>query len=87
MIIKQDGKVKIRKGGIFDRLVNGKQFDEPRKKSWKQKLISEQIDALDIYWYETFDKENKDIPSTIEGILIQVFYDIYGVLPKWNKEF
>lgn len=85
--IKQDGKAKIRKGGIFDRLVNGKQFDEPRKRSWKQKLITEKIDALDIYWYETFDQENNDIPSTIEGNLIQIFYDIYGVLPKWNKEF
>lgn len=85
--IKQDGKAKIRKGGIFDRLVNGKQFDEPRKRSWKQKLITEKIDALDIYWHETFDQENNDIPSTIEGNLIQIFYDIYGVLPKWNKEF
>lgn len=57
------------------------------KKSWKSKMIAENIEALDIYWYETFDKKNHDIPSTIEGILIQRFYDIYGVLPKWNKEF
>lgn len=85
--ILQSGKKKIRIGGIADRIVNGKQFGEPRRKSWKSKIISENIEALDIYWYETFDEKNNDIPSTIEGILIQRFYDIYGVLPKWNKEF
>lgn len=31
--VKQDGTTKIRKGGIFDRLVYGKQFDEPRRKN------------------------------------------------------
>lgn len=85
--IKQDGTAKIRKGGIFDRLVNGKQFDEPRKKSWKQKLISEKIDALDIYWYETFDKNHNDIPVSVEGNIIQTFFDINDNLPKWNKEY
>ena len=85
--ILQNGKKKIRIGGIADRIINGKQFGEPRRKSWKSKIIAENIEALDIYWYETFDKKNNDIPSTIEGILIQRFYDIYGVLPKWNKEF
>ena len=85
--ISQSGQKKVRIGGIADRIVNGKQFGEPRRKSWKEKIISENIEALDIYWDETFDKNIKDIPSTIEGILIQQFYDIYGVLPKWNKEF
>lgn len=85
--ILQSGKKKIRIGGIADRIVNGKQFGEPRRKSWKSKMIAENIEAIDVYWYETFDKNNNDIPSTIEGILIQRFYDIYGVLPKWNKEF
>ncbi|MFA5299514.1 MAG: hypothetical protein WC389_15095 [Lutibacter sp.] len=85
--ILQNGQKKIRIGGIADRIINGKQFGEPRKKSWKAKIIAENIEVLDIYWYETFDKKSNDIPSTIEGILIQRFYDIYGVLPKWNKEF
>lgn len=85
--ILQNGKKKIRIGGIADRIINGKQFGEPRRKSWKSEIIAEKIEALNIYWYETFDKKNNDIPSTIEGILIQRFYDIYGILPKWNKEF
>lgn len=85
--ILQNGTKKVRIGGIADRIVNGKQFDEPRRKSWKAKIIAENIEALDIYWYETVDKKNNDIPNTIEGILIQKFYHIYGTLPKWNKEF
>jgi len=60
---------------------------EPRRKSWKAKIFTEKIEALDMYWYKTFNKKNNDISSTIEGILIQRFYDIYSVLPKWNKEF
>lgn len=85
--VLQNGQKKVRIGGIADRIINGKQFGEPRRKSWKTKIVAENIEALDIYWYETFDKENTDIPSTIEGNLIQRFYDTYGVLPKWNKEF
>lgn len=85
--ILQNGTLKIRKGGIYDRIVNGKQFDEPRRISWKQKILSERIEALDVYWYETLDKNHNDIPSSIEGIIIQRFFDIHGYLPKWNKEF
>ena len=85
--VKQNGSAKIRKGGIHDRLVNGKQFDKPRKTSWIEKLKSENIEALDVYWYETFDQINSDIPTTIEGLIIQKYFDVHGRLPKWNKEY
>jgi len=85
--IKQNGKKKIRKSGMFDRLVNGKQVNNLRKISWKEKMKSERIEALDIYWYETFDQNHSDIPTSIEGIIIQRYFDIYGALPKWNKEY
>lgn len=83
--ILQNGRKKVRIGGMYDRLVNGKQFGDTRKNSWKTKLISEKIEALDIYWYETFDKANRDIPNSVKGIIIQRFYEVYGVLPKWNN--
>lgn len=86
--VKQNGSAKIRKGGgIYDRLVNGKQFGDHRKISWKEKLIAEKIEALNIYWYETFDQSNSDIPATIEGRIIQRYLDVHGRLPKWNKEY
>ena len=47
---QNDGTIKHRNGGLYDRIVNGHQFEKiPRKKSWKQKLINEEIEALDIY--------------------------------------
>lgn len=32
-----NGKLRLRNGGIYDRIVNGKQFDERRKISWPKK--------------------------------------------------
>ena len=61
-------------------------FGSPRKNTWKQKLKDENIDALDIYWYETFDDENQEIPAFMEAFLLQRFFNLYGMLPLWNKE-
>ena len=83
--MQKNGNLKHRKDGMYDRIVNGKQFDKPRRISWDEKLAKEGIDALDIYWYDTFS--DNDIPAAVEGILIQRFYDAYGRLPKWNKEY
>ena len=83
--IQNNGKIKHRKGGLFDRIVNGKQFGKPRRTSWSDKLVKEKIDALDIYWYDTFS--DGDIPATIEGKIIQRVFNDYGCLPRWNKEY
>ena len=80
-----NGKIKHRQGGLYDRLVNGKQFGKPRRQSWLEKMKTENIDALDIYWFDTFS--DGDIPGTVEGKIIQTYFDTYGCLPKWNKEF
>jgi len=85
--ILQNGSFKSRKGGIYDRIVNGKQFEDVRHRSWKAKMIKENIEALDIYWYQTFNKEHFDIPANVEGKILQRYFDIYGALPKWNQEF
>lgn len=82
----QNGTAKIRAGGMFDRLVNGKQFDKARKTSWKEKLKAEGVDALDVYWYETFNKEFGDIPATVKAITLQQHFEMFGKLPLWNVE-
>jgi len=46
--ITNNGKLKIRKGGLYDRIVSGKQFGEPRQISWSKKMENDDIDALDI---------------------------------------
>ncbi len=86
--VLSNGTIKQRTGGLYDRIVNGHQFGKiPRKKSWKQKLIDEDIDALDVYWYDTFNDKNMDIPVCVEASIIQHFFNIHAHLPRWNKEF
>jgi len=85
--IQNNGKMNS-KDGLYGSIVNEKQFGEiPRKKSWKQKLIDDEIEALDVYWYDTFNSNNKDIPGFVEATIIQVFFEMHGRLPRWNKEF
>jgi len=83
-----DGNIKTRVGGIKDRLINGHQFGKiPRKKSWPIKMLAENIDALDIYWWITCDDKFNDCPIQVEDIILNNYIDIYGRLPKWNKKF
>jgi len=86
--VQNDGQIKHHNGGMFDRIVNGHQFEKtPRNVSWKQKMIDENIDTLDIYWYETVNKEVFDSPVFVESLILQKYLEIYGHLPKWNEEF
>lgn len=77
---------KFKKQGLRSRL-NNKQEGLPRQKFFEQKMIESGSDAFDIYWYVTFDKKNQDIPSYVEGLLLQRYFEIYGQLPEWNKDF
>lgn len=88
--INEDGRLFIRPsgiGGIKDRLVNGKQFGKPRRNSWRQQLINEDIEALDVYWYVTHNNSFIDSPRELEKKLLKKFKSIYGRLPKWNNKF
>lgn len=85
--IPQNGKVKKSIDGLSEGIVNGKQFNRPRNISWKSKLKREKIEALDVYWYQTFDENNIDIPENIKGSIIQSFFEMNGRLPIWNKEY
>lgn len=88
--VKSDGSLFIRKtglGGLKDRLVNGKQFGSPRRNSWKVQMLTEKIEALDVYWYVTYNDKFVDCPRVLENKLLQKHYDIYGRLPRWNNEF
>ncbi len=87
--VKSDGRLFIRKaglGGLKDRLVNGKQFGEPRRNSWKTKMTEEKIEALDIYWYVTHNDSFVDCPRILENKLLQRYLDVIGQLPRWNNE-
>lgn len=80
--IQKSGSVK-KTDSLYNSIVNDPQFGI----AWINKVKNEDIDGLDIYWYETFNQRTKDIPAFVQGTLLQKFFDINGRLPDWNKEF
>jgi len=86
--IQNDGTLKSKNGGLHDKIVNGHQFAKTaRKYSWPAQMKLENIDRLEVYWYETFNDKNKVIPTFIEGQILQNFLDENAKLPRWNVAF
>ncbi len=67
--------------------INNKQNGMKRQQFFEEIMLQKEIDALDIYWFVTFDKNNQHIPTYVEALLLQKHFEIYGCLPEWNKEF
>jgi hypothetical protein len=82
--IQQNGKPKGQ--GLRKRL-NNTQQGLNRQDYFNTKIEEENIEALDIYWYVTFDDDYRDLPSFVEGLLIQKYFNLFGQLPIWNHEF
>ncbi len=84
-----DGTIQNRKaglGGMKDRLVNGHHFGKiARKYAWPIQMMAEGIEALDIYWWVTYDENHKDCPCDVELELLDYYNAVNGSLPKWNK--
>lgn len=86
--IQNDGTLKIKNGGLYDKIVNGHQFAKTgRKYSWPAQMKLENIERLEVSWYETFNEKNKVIPTFVEGQMLQNFLDENGTLPRWNVAF
>ncbi|MGD8590322.1 MAG: hypothetical protein PVG22_15965 [Chromatiales bacterium] len=82
-----NGVIEHRNDGLYGRIVNGKQFDKPRKISWPQKMQEQKINKLLINWYITFNGNIIDIPKYVEAVLLQNHFDLFNELPAWNKSF
>lgn len=82
--INQKGEFKTQ---LLRGRLNNKQNGTKRQKFFEEIMQQNEIDALDIYWFVTFDKANRHLPSYVEALLLQKHFDIYGHLPEWNKSF
>lgn len=82
--ISQDGKCKDQ---LLQGRINNKHNGRKRQQFFEEKMMEENIDALDIYWFVTMDKTHNDLPGYAEGLLMQQYFDIHGKLPLWNKCF
>ncbi len=86
--VQNDGTLKSKNGGLYDKIVNGHQFAKTgRKYSWPAQMKLEKRDRLEVFWYETFNAKNRFIPTYVEGLILQKFLDENGKLPKWNVAF
>lgn len=86
--VQNDGTLKAKNGGLYDKIVNGHQFAKTaRKYSWKTQLQLEKIEAVEVFWYETYNNKTKVIPTFVEGQILQLFLKENGKLPKWNVAF
>lgn len=86
--IQNDGTLKSKNGGMYDKIVNGHQFAKTgRKYSWPAQMKIENIERLEIFWYDTFNEKNKVIPTFVEGQILQLYFEEHGTLPKWNVAF
>ncbi|MBW4361876.1 hypothetical protein [Flavobacterium taihuense] len=86
--VQNDGTLKSKNGGLYDKIVNGHQFAKTgRKYSWPAQMKKENIDTLEVFWFETFNDSAKSIPTSVEGQVLQNFLDENGKLPRWNVAF
>ena len=86
--VQNDGTLKSKNGGLYDKIVNGHQFAKTgRKYSWPAQMKKETIDKLEIFWYASFNDKNKIIPTFLEGQILQNFLTENNKLPKWNVAF
>ncbi|MEZ0183610.1 hypothetical protein AB9T89_15310 [Flavobacterium oncorhynchi] len=86
--VQNDGTLKSKSGGLYDKIVNGHQFAKTgRKYSWPAQMKLENISVLEVVWYETFNADVKAIPTAVEAQVLQNFLDENGKLPRWNVAF
>jgi hypothetical protein len=86
--VQNDGSLKTKNGGLYDKIVNGHQFAKTaRKYSWKTQLKLEKIEAVEVFWYETYNDKTKVIPTFVEAQILQLFLKENGKLPRWNVAF
>lgn len=86
--VQNDGTLKSKNGGLYDKIVNGHQFAKTgRKYSWPAQMKLENISALEVVWFETFNADIKAIPTAVEGQILQNFLDTNAKLPRWNVAF
>lgn len=72
---------------MLKKRINNKYEGIKRQQYFDQKIEEEQVDALDIYWFVTYDEKHQDLPGYVEAFLLQRYFEVHGTLPPWNKEF
>ena len=58
--------------------------------TWEQtlpiKMFSENIEALDIYWWATYYGKFNDHPQMVQEEILAIHRYMFGELPRWNLD-
>lgn len=82
--MQQNGKFKKQ---LLRTRINNNHGKISRENYFLEKMESEKIVQLRIYWFVTYDENHKDLPASVEAELLQKYFNQHQVLPLWNKEF
>lgn len=89
----RDGNLKIRNGGLYDRLINGyhpNRFGESkrikRKSAFPKHMRNVGISKIKIYWWVTHDEIYIDFPTDVEKRLTNLYFENQQRLPEWHKQ-
>jgi len=81
----------IREGllGLQTSIISGteSEWKDRRSQRWPIKMLAENIHALDIYWWVTYNGNNYsgDHPEDVKRSIMRIYKKIYGEVPGWNK--
>lgn len=73
-----------RSQGLCKRLL-AKQDGESRQAYFRTKLSTEGLSHLSIHWAVTVGPDSLVLPAKAEADLLQIYFDMYGKLPPWNR--
>lgn len=90
---KEDGTLKVRRGGMHDRLINGyhpNRFGEPKRikrhNAFPKQMIKEGIPEIKVYWWVTYDDTVTDFPTNVESRLREKYLTSFHKLPDWHSQ-
>ena len=74
---------------LMKKRLQNKQNSEIRRQTFFEiEIEKNNLDGIRVNWFVTFDNQyNKDLPMTVEGQLIQKYFNKYKQLPPWNNKF
>ncbi len=90
---RKDGRLKTRKGGMFDRLVNGyhpNRFGQTKRikrhVALPAKMQNDLITEIKIYWFVTHDETYVDFPTDVEKKLTEQYLVEFKTMPEWHQQ-
>lgn len=82
----EKGEIIHRRDGLQGRFLTGKTDGMLRKIAWPNRMLAQQIKAIEIQWYVTYGELDQDFPRDLEVSLLRQYQLQHGRLPILNKK-